>query len=283
MKTYLFACVHNAGRSQMAAAWFNHQVGPGRARALSAGTQPGSRVHPEVLAVMRESGIDLSRAQPQLLTDDLARQASLLVTMGCGEACPVVPGLRREDWPLEDPKGKPPQRVREIRDEVRARVADLITREGLDDNGGRPPVTVRPASEGDLPDVIRLLRGNDLPSEDLTTSRPLLLVAVAGEEVVGCVGVEAHGTLALLRSLVVAPSWRGRGLSAELIRRVLELASSAGVQEVFLLTTTAAPLFARHGFVSAARESAPEAIRQTRELASLCPSSAALMRLALPR
>jgi len=132
MKTYLFACVHNAGRSQMAAAWLNRLADPQKAHAVSAGTQPGTRVHPEVLEVMKEVDVDLSGAQPRKLTDDLARGASLLVTMGCGEACPFVPGLRREDWPLEDPKGKPPARVREIRDEIRGRIEDLIRREGLE-------------------------------------------------------------------------------------------------------------------------------------------------------
>ena len=115
----------------MAAAWLGRLANPGKARAVSAGTQPGTRVHPEVLEAMKEVGIDLSAAAPQKLTDDLARGASMLITMGCGEACPVVPGLRREDWPLEDPKGKPVARVREIRDEVRGRVEDLIQREHL--------------------------------------------------------------------------------------------------------------------------------------------------------
>ena len=130
MHHVLFACVHNAGRSQMAAALFNELASASRARAVSAGMQPGARVHPEVVLVMKEVGIDLSDESPRLLTDELARSASLLVTMGCGEACPVAPGLRREDWPLEDPKGKPAPRVREIRDEVRARVLALIEREG---------------------------------------------------------------------------------------------------------------------------------------------------------
>lgn len=130
MKTVLFACVHNAGRSQMAAAFFNALADPTRARALSAGTQPGARVHPEVLATMREAGIDLSAAAPRLLTEELAREAALLVTMGCGEACPAVPGLRRDDWPLPDPKGQPVERVRQIRDEIRARVEKLLADEG---------------------------------------------------------------------------------------------------------------------------------------------------------
>jgi arsenate reductase (thioredoxin) len=131
MKTYVFACVHNAGRSQMAAAWLNRLADPEQAQAVSAGTDPGTRVHPEVQEAMKEVDIDLSGAVPRKLTDDLARGASMLITMGCGEACPVIPGLRREDWPLEDPKGKPIARVREIRDEVRGRIVDLIQREGV--------------------------------------------------------------------------------------------------------------------------------------------------------
>jgi arsenate reductase (thioredoxin) len=129
MNTVIFACVHNAGRSQMAAAWFNALADATKAHAISAGTEPGAHVHPEVLEAMREVGIDLSDRKPQKLTDDLARSAHMLVTMGCGEQCPVVPGLRRDDWPLEDPKGKPIERVREIRDEVRARVSALLARE----------------------------------------------------------------------------------------------------------------------------------------------------------
>lgn len=126
----LFACIHNAGRSRMAAAWFNALSDPTKARAISAGTEPGTRIHPEVLEVMKEAGIDLSGQTPQFLSDELARTATLLVTMGCGEACPVVPGLRRADWPLEDPKAKPLERVREIRDEVKARVSRLLVEEG---------------------------------------------------------------------------------------------------------------------------------------------------------
>lgn len=122
----LFLCVHNAGRSQMAAAFFNQLADPARATATSAGTEPGSEVHPEVVAVMREAGIDLSEVQPRYLTDELARSADLLVTMGCGDACPFVPGLEVRDWPLDDPKGLPLDEVRRIRDEVKARVVALI-------------------------------------------------------------------------------------------------------------------------------------------------------------
>ena len=131
MQTVIFACVHNAGRSQMAAAFFNKFADPQKARAISAGTEPGPRVHPEVLEVMREIGIDLSEAQPQLLTEALAREASLLVTMGCGEKCPYVPGLRRDDWPLPDPKGLPRNDVRQIRDQTEHRVLELLEKERL--------------------------------------------------------------------------------------------------------------------------------------------------------
>lgn len=130
MTTVLFACVHNAGRSQMAAALFNLEADPAKARAISAGTQPGPHVHPEVRDAMRELGVDLLDVTPQLLTEELARQARYLITMGCGDACPVVPGAIRDDWPLEDPKGKPVERVREIRDEIRGRVRQFIESSG---------------------------------------------------------------------------------------------------------------------------------------------------------
>jgi arsenate reductase len=126
MDLIIVACVHNAGRSQMAAAFFNQLVDPARARAISAGTTPGPRVHPEVLAAMAEVGLDLSGAVPQKLTDKLASGARALVTMGCGDQCPVVPGTLREDWPLDDPKGRPIEEVRAIRDDIRNRVAQLV-------------------------------------------------------------------------------------------------------------------------------------------------------------
>ena len=128
MKTVIFACVHNAGRSQMAAAWLNKLASDrGVAEAISAGTQPASRVHPEVLEAMREVGVDLSGAKPQLLTSELLENATHLVTMGCGEACPVAPRhVTRMDWPLPDPKGQPMEQVRMIREEIRKRVEALL-------------------------------------------------------------------------------------------------------------------------------------------------------------
>jgi arsenate reductase len=130
MSTVLFACIHNAGRSQIAAAFFNALADPAKAVAVSAGTQPAERVHPEVVAAMREVGIELNAQRPRKLTDQLARDALLLVTMGCGDECPYVPGLQRDDWPLDDPKGKPLEDVRRIRDEVRDRVSRLLDARG---------------------------------------------------------------------------------------------------------------------------------------------------------
>ncbi len=127
--TVVFACIQNAGRSQMAAAFFNALADPTRAHAISAGTRPADRIHPEVVQAMREVGIALDGMTPRLLTPELAAGADVLVTMGCGEACPFVPGLRRLEWNLPDPHAQPMTRVREIRDEVRARVADFVGRE----------------------------------------------------------------------------------------------------------------------------------------------------------
>ncbi len=130
MQKVIFACVHNAGRSQMAAAFFNRLADPAKAVAISAGTQPGPEVHPEVRAVMHEAGIDLSLARPRLLTSDLSRDAKMLVTMGCGEQCPYVPGVERADWALPDPKGRPIDEVRAIRDDIRRRVTALVESRG---------------------------------------------------------------------------------------------------------------------------------------------------------
>jgi arsenate reductase (thioredoxin) len=127
MATVLFVCLHNAGRSQLSQALFEQAAG-GRHRALSAGSEadPAGRVHPPVLQVMRELGVDLSDRRPQRLTRQLAQRADLVVTMGCGDACPVIPGKRYLDWQLPDPKGRPLDEVRATRDEIARRVKALV-------------------------------------------------------------------------------------------------------------------------------------------------------------
>jgi arsenate reductase (thioredoxin) len=138
VRTVVFACVHNAGRSQMAAGFFNALADPTRAKALSAGTEPAAAVHPQVLAAMREVGIDLAHVKPTLLTEKLVAGAERLFTMGCGEACPHVPGVRIEEWPFPDPKEQSLEQVRKIRDEIRGRVEAFLESEGLSARRDRP-------------------------------------------------------------------------------------------------------------------------------------------------
>lgn len=130
MTTVLFACVHNAGRSQIAAALFNHYADQSRARAISAGTHPADRVHPEVIATMKGRGLDLTSRTPQRLTPQLASQAQWLITMGCGDECPVVPGTKRDDWPIPDPKGQSADTVSAIVDDIDQRVRTFVDAHG---------------------------------------------------------------------------------------------------------------------------------------------------------
>jgi arsenate reductase len=125
MAHVLFVCLHNAGRSQMSAAIFE-RAAEGRHEASSAGTSPGEHVHPEVVDVMREIGIDLADRVPRKLTTELAEQADVVITMGCGDECPYIPGKRYLDWNLQDPKGRPVDEVRATRDEISRRVSELL-------------------------------------------------------------------------------------------------------------------------------------------------------------
>jgi protein-tyrosine-phosphatase len=121
----LFVCVHNAGRSQMAAALLDHHAN-GRVRVLSAGTAPAQEINPAVIEVLAEVGLDVTRSFPKPLTDDLARSADVVVTMGCGDTCPYYPGKTYLDWQLDDPAGQAPDIVRRIRDEIDQRVRELL-------------------------------------------------------------------------------------------------------------------------------------------------------------
>ncbi len=132
MASVLFVCLHNAGRSQMSQALFE-RASAGRHSAVSAGTTPAEHVHPEVVPVMNELGIDLADRRPQLLTRELAEQADVVVTMGCGDQCPYVPGKRYLDWELPDPKGRPIEEVRATRDEIDRRIRELLDELDADD------------------------------------------------------------------------------------------------------------------------------------------------------
>jgi arsenate reductase len=127
MSHVLFVCLHNAGRSQMSEALFT-QAATGRHTAASAGTQPAAQIHPQVIEVMGELGLDLSGRTPQPLTPELAERAELLITMGCGDECPFIPGKRYIDWDLPDPSDLPVEQVREIRDEIQVRVNELLAK-----------------------------------------------------------------------------------------------------------------------------------------------------------
>jgi arsenate reductase len=130
MPTVLFLCVHNAGRSQMALGWFNHLAG-GRAVAWSGGSEPGAAVNPSAVLAMREVGIDITGEFPKPWTDEMVRAADVVVSMGCGDACPLYPGKRYEDWQLEDPAGRDVEAVRPIRDEIERRVRELLADLGV--------------------------------------------------------------------------------------------------------------------------------------------------------
>ncbi|HLQ62372.1 MAG TPA: arsenate reductase ArsC [Candidatus Acidoferrales bacterium] len=123
--TILFVCTHNAGRSQMAAGFLGHLAGD-RVEVRSAGSEPAQHLNPTAVEAMRELGVDISRERPQLLSDSAVRQADVVITMGCGDACPVYPGRRYQDWELEDPAGQPLEKVRPIRDEIERRVRTLL-------------------------------------------------------------------------------------------------------------------------------------------------------------
>jgi arsenate reductase len=278
MKIVLFACVHNAGRSQMAAAIFNQLANPASARALSAGTDPGEHVHSEVVTAMREIGVDMSNSRPQKLTTALAQEASLLVTMGCGESCPVVPGVERDDWPLEDPKGKAPERVRQIRDEVRKRVWRLLTERGWAMSVGQD---LRNSRSDDDPQLRAFLEASGLPADDVETGRQEYLLAREGERIVGSVGLEVVGENALARSLAVAPDRRGLGLGKRLLEAAIQRARIRGIKTLYALTMTAEAFAAAQGFGCISRAEVPEAIASLTQFRALCPATAVCMQFAV--
>jgi amino-acid N-acetyltransferase len=226
---------------------------------------------------MKELGIDLSAARPQKLTVGLAGTVDMLVTMGCGETCPVVPWTERDDWPLADPKGKSMTDVRVIREEIDKRVRSLLAAKGW--GGSTPALTIEPATGDDERAVRALLVDAGLPLEGLEVGFPSgYAIARRGGVMVGCAGLETYDRDGLLRSVAVSGSERGNGIGAMLVADRLSAAKRAGLGAVYLLTTTAPEFFRRLAFESCERGTVPRAVQSSAEFAEICPATAACMR-----
>jgi arsenate reductase len=279
----VFLCVANSSRSQMAEglarALFGNLV-----RVQSAGSAP-TQVNPSAVQAMREIGIDITgqRSKSVDAIDPVTVQAA--ITLCAEEVCPVWPGmLARMHWPLPDPAHVEPgmaaeavlARFRTVRDELRFRLWAFASA-NLPDG-----ILLGAPSGSDLEAIEALIRASKLPAEVVRDSFPdAYAVARRGGEIVGVAALELHERTGLLRSVAVAPSERGRGTGIALVADRLATARTQGVASAYLLTTTAAPLFRRFGFVDAERSSAPAALAGSPEFAALCPSSATCMRLDL--
>jgi arsenate reductase len=279
----LFLCVANSARSQMAEGLARTLFG-GLVRVQSAGSQPGG-VNPHAVAAMREIGIDITSQHSKSVDAIDPASVDAVITLCAEEVCPVWPGkLARMHWPLPDPASTEPDasvttvadRFRQARDELRLRLWGLAT-VNLPDG-----ISLGAPSGAELGDIERLIRASALPLEVVRDHFPdSYVVARRGSDVVGVAAVEAYDQVGLLRSVAVASSERGRGTGIALIANRLSAARVNGLASVYLLTTTASPLFRRFGFAHAERASAPAALAASPELAALCPSSAACMRLDL--
>jgi amino-acid N-acetyltransferase len=202
--------------------------------------------------------------------------------MGCGETCPVVPGIERLDWPLEDPKGRPIARVREIRNEVRDRVRAFLAERGWGRDGENAGnVALVPARKDDEAAVRALLEAAELPVAGIDLAFPEGYVVARADGVIGCAGIEVHDGDGLLRSVAVRGGGRHLGLGSRLVEDRVLAAKSKALRNLYLITTTAAPFFERLGFEPVQRETVPEGIRKSPEFASICPSSAAVLRRSL--
>ena len=278
-RSLAFLCVANSARSQMAEGLARALFG-GLVRVQSAGSAPAT-VHPRAIAAMAEVGIDIT-AQRSKSVDDLAPPSvDAVITLCAEEVCPVWPGaFARVHWPLPDPAGAPPEvvaaRFRQVRDELRTRLWAFASTNLPDGIAlGAPAVD-------DLAAITALITASGLPVEVIRDQFPdAYVVARRGGRVVGVAALEAYAQVGLLRSVAVEPGERGRGTGIALIAERLTSASVCGLARVYLLTTTAAPLFRRFGFVDADRAAVPAALAASPELASLCPSSATCLALAL--
>jgi len=231
---------------------------------------------------MGELDIDIAGARPRRLTPELASEASLLVTMGCGEECPAVPGLERLDWPLRDPRGEGAEVVRAIREEIRARVAALLAER----RWGRAPgvavgATLRPARTADAQAMSALLLSAGLPDDGLSGGLADYVVCERAGRIVGLAGLERHGDAGLLRSVAVSSDARRGGIGAALVAERLAVARDGGLGAVHLLTRDAAGFFARFGFIESPSDEAPEAVRRSSQFAggSCAGATAMVLRL----
>jgi protein-tyrosine-phosphatase/N-acetylglutamate synthase-like GNAT family acetyltransferase len=278
-----FLCVANSARSQMAEGLARTLFG-GLVRVQSAGSQP-TRVNPDAIAAMREVGIDITRQRTKSVDALDPASVGAVIRLCAEEVCPVWPGaIARMHWPLPDPATHDPDlpadavlaRFRAVRDELRLRLwafASTHLPEGI---------ALGSPTGAELPAIEALIRASALPTQVVRDRYPeAYVVARRGREVVGVAALETHARSGLLRSVVVAPGERGRGTGIALVADRLAMAWAGELASVYLLTTTAAPLFRRFGFADADRAAAPPALAASPEFAALCPASATCMRLDL--
>ena len=279
----LFLCVANSARSQMAEGLARTLFG-GLVRVQSAGSAP-SRVNPHAIAAMREIGIDITGQHSKSVDAIDPASIDAVITLCAEQVCPAWPGaIARMHWPLADPASVETEtsaatvaaQFRAVRDELRRRLWVLAS--------ANPPdgVSLGPPTGTELAAIDALIRASALPAEVVRDRFPeAYVVARRGGDVVGVAALETHDQAGLLRSVAVAPGERGRGTGIALVGDRLATAWANGLASVYLLTTTAAPLFRRFGFAGADRASAPPALTASPEFAALCPSSATCMRLEL--
>jgi arsenate reductase len=279
----VFLCVANSARSQMAEGLARALFG-GLVRVQSAGSAP-TRVNLHAIEAMREVGIDITGQRSKSVDAIDPASVDAVITLCAEEVCPVWPGaFARMHWPLPDPASAEPDapaasvaaQFRAVRDELRLRLW-RFARANVPDG-----ISLGPAARAELGAIDALIRASALPAEVVADGFPdAYVVARRGGGIVGVAALEAHGRAGLLRSVAVAASERGRGTGIALVGDRLATAVANGLASVYLLTTTAAPLFRRFGFAGADRASAPAALSASPEFAALCPSSATCMRLDL--
>lgn len=276
----LFLCVANSARSQMAEG-LARALAPASVKLSSAGSAP-SRLNPLAVKALAEVGIDISAHASKSVDDLPAGDVDVVITLCAEEVCPVFLGQAlRVHWGLPDPahagttEAERLQAFRDVRDELRRRLARVFPQPDA------AAVEYGPASPADLDAVRDLLARLHLPAADVGGPAQAFLLARAAGELVGCVGLERHGDDALLRSLAVIPRMQGSGLGKALYAHALADARRSGTRALYLLTTTAAPFFARAGFAPIDRAQVPPAVRESPEFRSLCPASAICMQLVL--